>query len=113
MMARRKVERVQIGVHHSLEKRVARARLATGVAAVIEKDRHLIEAALATDRRVASLDDHVRQHLRDHAAKLSEVQSISWVNPIKCEETRVAWLESGAPDERSRTLGYRPGQSSE
>ena len=68
----------------------------------------LIEAALATDKRVASLDDQVRQHLREHAIKLSEVLSICWVNPNMPAEASVAWLESGAPLERSRMLDHAP-----
>ena len=72
---------MEITAHHSLEKRIERAKLDQPLAAAIEKDRHLIEAALATDKRVASLDDRVRRHLRDHAAKLSEVPSMCWVNP--------------------------------
>ena len=105
MMARRKVEIIDVAAHHSLEKRLQRARLDDPVAAIIEKDRHLIEAALATDKRVASLDDRVRNHLRNQAAKLPEVQSICWVNPNSNDEAAIAWLESGAPPERPRMLG--------
>jgi len=79
----------------------------------MEKDRHWIEAALATDKRVASLDDRVRQHFRDRASKLSEVLSICWVNPNMPHEASIAWLESGAPAERSRTLGFPLPRSEE
>ena len=111
MMARRKVEIVAVTAHQSLEKRINRVELDEFVAAIIEKDRHLIEAALATDKRVASLDDRVRQHLRDHAATLSEIQSICWVNPNIPTEASIAWLESGAPVENSRKLGHTPPRS--
>jgi hypothetical protein len=113
MMARRKVDAVELAAHHSLEKRIARAEPDESVAAIIKKDRHLIEAALATDERVASLDDRVRQHLRDQAPKLPELHSICWVNPNKPEEASIAWLESGAPAEKSRTLGYGSARSKE
>ncbi len=113
MMARKKIDAVELAAHHSLEKRIARAEPDESVAAIIKKDRRLIEAALATDERVASLDDRVRQHLRDQAPKLPELHSICWVNPNKPEEAPVAWLESGAPAEKSRTLGYGSARSKE
>ncbi len=106
MMARKKVEAVQVAAHRSLEKRIKRAGSDESLTALMEKDRHLIEAALASDKRVASLDDRVRRHFRTHVTKLSEVLSICWVNPNMPDEAPVAWLESGAPAERSRTLAY-------
>ncbi len=63
MMARRKLDVVEIAEHNSLAKRIVRTKVDKSIAAIIEKDRHLIEAALATDKRLASLDDTVRQHL--------------------------------------------------
>jgi hypothetical protein len=111
MMARRKVVFVTIPAQHSLEDRIRRLKLRDSVLAIIEKDRHLIEAALATDNRVASIDERVRQHLRTHAQNLPEVISICWSNPVVLDEECVAWLESGAPAERSRMLGYAKTES--
>jgi hypothetical protein len=108
MMARKKLEMIEIPSHHSLEKRIKLAVADKRVVAIIEKDRRLIEAALATDERVASLDDEVRDCLRDHCSKLPEVASVCWVNPKNPTEGAVAWLESGAPADRFRTLGYAP-----
>jgi hypothetical protein len=107
MMARRKVVFVEIASHLSLEKRVTRVESNEVIAAVMEKDRRLVEAALVTEERVISLDDRMRKHLQDHVAKLSEVRSICWVNPCTPEEQAVAWLEAGAPAERSRMLGHQ------
>ena len=73
--------------------------------AILDKDRRLIEAALVTDKRVTSLDDHVRRHLQDHLSQLPEIRLICWVNPGMPEEEAVAWLEAGAPAERIRLLG--------
>jgi hypothetical protein len=105
MVARKKVEVVVVAPHLTLERRIERAVTDTYLAAIVEKDRRLIEAALVTEERVISLDDHVRKHLHDHVAQLPEVRSICWVNPCTSEEQAVAWLEEGAPVERSRTLG--------
>jgi hypothetical protein len=106
MMARRKLENIEVSPHPSLERRIERAVADKYLAAIIEKDRRLIEAALEAEKRVISLDDHVRKHLRDHHAKLPEVRSICWVNPCTPEEQAIAWLESGAPAERPRLLGH-------
>ena len=88
---------VEVAAQQSLQNRIIRVQPDEPVAAIIEKDRHLIEAALASDKRVASLDDQVRQHLRGLANNLFEVQSICWVNPNMSDEAAIAWLESGAP----------------
>lgn len=108
MVARKRIEFVEVAPHLTLEKRVARAVADEFLAVIIDKDRRLIEAALVTEKRIASLDDHVRKHLQDHVARLPEVHSICWVNPCTPEEEAVAWLETGAPAERTRLLGYAP-----
>jgi hypothetical protein len=79
----------------------------------MEKDRPLIEAAHATDQRIASLDDRVPNHLKEHALSLNEVASICWVNPNAPNERSIAWLESGAPNEKFRILGYVGPRSKE
>ncbi len=108
MMARKKIAMVEVTPEHSLKKRFTRAERDKSVAAILEKDRCLIEAALATEQRVASLDDQVRGHLQATVLTLLEVAAICWVNPAKPEERCIDWLNSGAPAERSRTLGYLP-----
>jgi hypothetical protein len=111
MMARKKVELVEIAPHHSLEKRIGRAASSVFIAAIMEKDRHLIEAALVAEERVFSLDDRVRKHFQQHATMLREVGSVHWVNPGTAGEAAVAWLKAAARDQRSRTLGHRPTRS--
>ncbi len=108
MMARKKLEMVEVPSHLSLERRIKLAVADKRVVAIIEKDRRLIEAALAADQRVASLDDVVRKHLQDHRSKLPEAASICWVNPNTPAERVIAWLESGAPADRFRGLGHVP-----
>ncbi len=110
MVARKKIEFTAVAPHLTLERRVERAVSDAYLAAIIDKDRRLIEAALVTEQRVISLDDHVRRHLQDHIARLPEACLICWVNSCTPDEQAIAWLESGAPAERPRTLGHaRPG----
>jgi hypothetical protein len=113
MMARKKLEIFKVPSHMSLQGQIELIAAAKKVVAIIEKDRHLIEAALATDQRIASLDDEVRAALQIHHATLPGVALICWVNPSEPEETVIAWLESGAPADRFRTLGYVAPQRKE
>ncbi len=68
------------------------------------KDAHLIEAALATDSRIASLDETVRGHFSRLAASFAPLRRIMWVNPVTEGEKAVEWLEAGAKAERARRL---------
>ena len=70
------------------------------------KDACLIEAALATDRTVASVDKEVRVFLQKVAHVVEELRAIVWVNPELEEEEPTPWLKRGAPAEPDRLLGY-------
>jgi DNA-binding GntR family transcriptional regulator len=76
----------------------------------IKKDIHLLEAALATDKIVVSLDDNTARRFFTLAAQgveeLSELKAIAWVNPDKPEETPISWLKGGANTEPERLLGF-------
>jgi hypothetical protein len=76
----------------------------TDILAIVLKDCHLVEGALATDRWIASLDEQVRGHLADLAAAVEALRSILWVNPAVAEESAVEWLARGAPDNKKRYL---------
>jgi hypothetical protein len=75
----------------------------------VKKDIHLIEAALATDKIVVSLDDNTARRFFTKAAKeveeLSELKAIAWVNPDKPEEKPIEWLKKGANLDPERLLG--------
>ena len=74
------------------------------VVAIMLKDALLIEAALATDSRIASLDETVRGHFRRLAATHEPLRRIVWVNPAIEDEQVVEWLEEGARLEPARRL---------
>lgn len=71
--------------------------------AAMEKDFHLIIAALETDRTVASCDDAARTLFATAARTLGELQAITWVHPGTADI--VAWLQGGALPEKGRLLG--------
>lgn len=68
------------------------------------EDVHLIEAAIATAWRIASLDENARGHFARLAADFDSLRKLVWVNPAIEEEEAVEWLHAGAPNERSRRL---------
>jgi hypothetical protein len=77
-----------------------------GVKAILQKDRHLVEAALATDSRVISLDGTAHFHFIALASTVEYLKPILWVNP-ETDQDVVQWLEDGAPDKKSRRLRRR------
>ena len=73
--------------------------------AAVEKDMHLIEAAMANENRVVSLDSTVRDILRVAAGSIRELRPLVWVNPADESESAITWLKEGARAEDKRTLG--------
>jgi hypothetical protein len=77
----------------------------------IVKDICLLEAALATDKIVISLDDNTARKYFSQAAQQIQslkdsLKDIVWVNPDRVEQEQpIPWLEQGAPYEKNRTLG--------
>jgi len=75
------------------------------VRAAMEKDAHLLEAAIQHDRIVLSRDEVMRQILRGVAAEIQEVAQILWANPALEDDGVLVWLEGGARVEGARRLG--------
>lgn len=71
-------------------------RLSQTQRAAAEKDLLLIEAALATDRIVVSLDNTAREIFRQVAADLPALQGLVWANPVT-DPGFAAWLEGQTP----------------
>ena len=76
----------------------------------MQKDCCLIEAALATDLSVVSLDENARKLFADASANVNELKNVVWVNPDKQEENCPTWLSEGAKPESARRLGNYPAQ---
>ena len=72
----------------------------------ISEDLHLVDAALCTDKRVASCDDRVRASLKTCLHLHPPVGDIAWVNPKFAAETPLDWLRQGAPCEDCRLLKH-------
>jgi len=72
---------------------------------VMLKDLLLIEAAMASDQIIVSLDESARNHFYETAKQFNEFKSIVWVNPTIAEEEAITWLEEGAPPDQRWLLG--------
>ena len=70
----------------------------------MQKDFHLLQAALATDQSIVSLDETVRQLFKQASQQVGEIRNIIWVNPDRTEEQPIAWLQNGALPEANRRL---------
>jgi hypothetical protein len=71
------------------------------------KDFHLVEAALATDRVIASLDETARGVFHAASVRVGELRRLVWVNPAETKDDCITWLANGAILERHRMLGFR------
>ncbi len=74
----------------------------------LQKDSHLLQAALATDQTVISLDETVRGLFAQASLQVGEIRNIIWVNPDRTEEHPITWLQNGALPETHRRLSAYP-----
>jgi hypothetical protein len=79
--------------------------------AEMEKDLHLVEAALATDGIIVSCDEAARRRFAQAARTVRQLRNVVWVNPARMDgEAAREWLEAGAPPRDEWKLGYRPDE---
>src|SRR5215208_5859634 len=104
MVARRKLCIVDAPSNRDLRARIRRAAVKDMDGDAMLKDTHLIEAAIATDRIVISLDETVRVLFLEITDKVKELRIIVWANPDKTVENCISWLRDGAKAERNRKL---------
>jgi hypothetical protein len=106
MFARKKVAQREVVPNETLRTSIQNSGLTEKECAAAFKDTHLIEAALESDFRVASLDEAARAIFRKAAGRAGLLKPVHWMNPTKGEDRTVEWLESGAKDEEARQLGF-------
>jgi hypothetical protein len=73
------------------------------------KDILLLEAALAADQIVSSLNETDRRRFKSICHVVVEIADVVWVNPDIVAENCIEWLSQGAPAEDHRKLGYSEG----
>ncbi|MCY3743143.1 MAG: hypothetical protein OXH00_19165 [Candidatus Poribacteria bacterium] len=105
MDARKKINRIDPPEDEELQAKVTTTTNNTDEIEAIQKDFHLLQAALATDQTVISLDETVRQLFKQASQQVGEIRNIIWVNPDRTtEEQPITWLQNGAPSEPHRQL---------
>lgn len=104
MYGGRLVKRIEVDKDETLRERIGAALLWDQREAA-EKDAHLIEAAIATDRLVTSRDEKARRLFGSASVAVGQLRQIVWVNPTKADERPIEWLENGARAEAHRQLG--------
>lgn len=68
----------------------------------VSKDFHLIEAALAADKTIASCNDKERDKFKQ--VSIEQIKNIVWRNPK--DEDVIEWLKEGAPPKDEYKLGF-------
>ena len=106
MVSLRKVDARVLEGSSDLRARIADSTADPSVARIMLKDLRLIEAALAADSIVVSLDEAVHGHFARAAVRIEELRAIVWVNPTVPTEQSIRWLKAGAKGEKARRLGY-------
>jgi len=69
------------------------------------KDLHLVEAALAADYVVASLDDRARRVFALVSKDVAALRAVAWANPSLDDRAVLLWLREGALAGTQRRLG--------
>lgn len=104
MDARRKIDRINPPEYEEIQAKVTNTASDEDEIEVMEKDFHLLQAALATDQTIISLDETIRGLFKQASQQVGEIRDIIWVNPDRTEEQPIAWLQNGAPPEPHRQL---------
>lgn len=102
MDARRKLDRCQPPTVGGLSERIQSGSVVDLNPEVIRKDLHLVEAALAAEGIIGSLDERFRTQLAAAVNSASELRTILWINPAGEADAGFEWLSGGiAPDARA------------
>ena len=105
MIARKRFDYEDPPVNQALRDEIEGTATSENEIEDMQKDFHLLEAALATDQTIISLDEIIRRLFAHAAERVGEIRDIVWVNPERMEEEEpLVWLENGAPPEDHRKL---------
>lgn len=105
MDARRRIDRINPPEDEELRDKVTVTASDEDEIEAMQKDFHLLQAALTTDQTIISLDETVRRLFKQASRQVGEIRNIIWVNPDRtAEEQPITWLQNGAPPEPHRQL---------
>ena len=105
MDARKKVLRINALVDEELRNKIEKTATNPDEIEDMQKDFHLLDAALATDQTIISLEEIIRGLFARASQRVGEIRDIVWVNPERIEEEEpLVWLQNGAAPEDQRKL---------
>ena len=105
MDARKRINRINPPEDEALQTEITTTTNNENEIEALRKDFHLLQAALATDQTIISLDEIVRRLFKRASQQVGEIRGIIWVNPDRtAEEQPIVWLQNGAPPEPHRQL---------
>jgi hypothetical protein len=104
MTSRKKVIDVVAGSDHKLGTAIRTTGFGDRQVEEVEKDRHLVEAALAADQIVCSLEVRAPAHFKRVAKRYGQLRNVSWVNVEEEHLILEQWLAKGAPTRRAWQL---------
>lgn len=107
MVNRERVAVLENLIDNVLREKVSKTASNPSSRIAMQKDIHLLEAALATNKTVLSRDKKCRKYFQQAASVVAEIKPILWANPEEPNDNAITWLERGAPNEQERQLGYR------
>ncbi len=93
MYARKRVFRVNTTPSEELRLAISDSNEIDSKRQAMAKDVHLLEAAMATDQKVLSLDDTVRKLFSKLCHQYSPIRVVFWLNPDTQNERVVEWLK--------------------
>lgn len=104
MQSRRKVIRPRSARNAGLRRKIGRSVGGQNERRTMLKDIHLIEAALVTDRTIASNEMACFALFRSVAGSVKEIRRIVVVNPVEQKDEAQEWLAGGAKTVRAWQL---------
>lgn len=108
MQSQKKIHLAKDTVNSDLRNQINGAAASGNARKAMLKDVILIEAAMAADKTVISLDETSRRLFAAASESVSELEDVVWVNPGNSEEEKpIFWLKNGAWPEKKRRLGFR------
>ena len=107
MMARKKLNLVNLEELEDLRQKIDLINISQASKTAMLKDCRLIEAAIARERRVVSLDVVARKLFSAASHNIEEIKDVIWVNPVTDSEQVMAWLKEGAPVQVKWQLGHK------
>lgn len=97
MTARKRVERGTPPPHAAIRRALRRKQRDGSTLAAVEKDLPLIDAALASERRVLSLDDRAQRQFAALARTVRALREVHWAGPH--QDGCVEWIRGGAQND--------------